>query len=162
MNLFELTAELQNAMENIVIDPETGEATGFEAVDALDIAFDDKAEGYALAIKNLLAFADSAKAEADNMNARAKAAKARADKLKEHLSQSMASVGKIKIETARAALSFRKSVSVKITDDESIPDELFKVTVKKEPNKTEIGKLLKSGESVPGAELETKMNLQIK
>src|SRR5699024_5561969 len=146
MNLFELTTELQNAMENIRIDPETGEATGFEAVDALDIAFDDKAEGYALAIKNLLAFADSAKTEADNMNASAKAAKAKADKLKEHLSQSMAAVGKTKIETARAALSFRKSVSVKITDDESIPDELFKVTVKKEPNKTEIGKLLKSGE----------------
>lgn len=162
MNLFELTTELQNAMENIVIDPETGEATGFESVDALDIAFDDKAEGYALAIKNLLAFADSAKAEADKMNARAKAAKAKADKLKEHLSQSMAAVGKTKIETARAALSFRKSVSVKITDDESIPDELFKVTVKKEPDKTEIGKLLKSGGSVPGAELETKMNLQIK
>lgn len=162
MNLYELTNELQCAIDALQTDPETGEVSGWESVDALDIAFEDKAEAYALTIKNLLAFADSAKSEADNMNARAKAAKAKADKLKEHLSQSMSAVGKTKIETARAALSFRKSVSVKITDDESIPDELFKVTVKKEPNKTEIGKLLKSGESVPGAELETKMNLQIK
>lgn len=162
MNLYELTAELQNAMENIVIDPETGEATGFEAVDALDIAFDDKAEGYALAIKNLLAFADSADAEADKLKARAKSAKNRAEHLREHLAQSMAAVGKTQVETARASIKFRRSEAVLITNDSLIPEDWWKVRVTREPNKVEIKKHLKAGEVVPGAELETRMNLQIK
>ncbi len=162
MNLYELTTELQNAMDSLVIDEDTGEVGGFEAVDALDVAFEDKAEAYALAIKNLLAFAGEAKAEADNLKSRADAAKNRAEKLKQHLALSMNAVGKNKIETARAALNFRKSVSVKITDETTIQDDLWKVTMKREPDKIKIGKLLKSGNAVPGAELETKMNLQVK
>ncbi len=162
MNLYELTTELQNAMDSLVIDEDTGEVGGFEAVDALDVAFEDKAEAYALTIKNLLAFAGEAKAEADNLKSRADAAKNRAEKLKQHLALSMNAVGKNKIETARAALSFRKSVSVKITDETTLHDDLWKVTMKREPDKTKIGKLLKSGNAVPGAELETKMNLQVK
>ena len=78
MNLYELTNDLQRAMDALQTDPETGEVSGWEAVDALDVAFDDKAEAYALTIKNLLAFADSADAEADKLKARAKSAKNRA------------------------------------------------------------------------------------
>lgn len=162
MNLYELTTELAQAMNNLVIDEETGEVSGFEAVDALDVAFEDKAEAYAVTIKNLLAFANEAKGEADKLKARADAAKNRADQLKQHLALSMNAVGKNKVETARAALSFRKSTVVNITDETVLRDDLWKVTMKREPNKTEIGTLLKSGESVPGAELETRMNLQVK
>lgn len=162
MNLYELTTELAQAMNNLVIDEETGEVSGFEAVDALDVAFEDKAEAYALTIKNLLAFANEAKGEADKLKARADAAKNRADQLKQHLALSMNAVGKNKLETARAALSFRKSTVVNITDENALRDDLWKVTMKREPNKTEIGKLMKSGETVPGAELETRMNLQVK
>lgn len=162
MNLYELTTELAQAMNNLVVDEETGEVSGFEAVDALDVAFEDKAEAYAVTIKNLLAFANEAKGEADKLKARADAAKNRADQLKQHLALSMNAVGKNKVETARAALSFRKSTVVNITDENALRDDLWKVTMKREPNKTEIGKLLKSGETVPGAELETRMNLQVK
>lgn len=162
MNLYELTTELAQAMNNLVIDEETGEVSGYEAVDALDVAFEDKAEAYAVTIKNLLAFANEAKGEADKLKARADAAKNRADQLKQHLALSMNAVGKNKLETARAALSFRKSTVVNITDENALRDDLWKVTMKREPNKTEIGKLLKSGETVPGAELETRMNLQVK
>lgn len=162
MNLYELTAQMQEAIDNIIIDESTGEATGFEAVDALDAAFDDKAEAYALTIKNLMAFAKQAKEEADALKKRADAAKNRAEKLREHLAQAMNAVGKNKVETVRAVVSFRKSTAVNITDENAIPDGLWKVTMDRNLDKSEIGKLLKSGESVPGAELETRMNLQIK
>lgn len=162
MNLYELTTELQQAMDSLTVDEDTGEVSGFEAVDALDVAFEDKAEAYALTIKNLLAFAGEAKAEADKLKARADAAKKRADNLKQHLALSMEAVGKTKIETARATLGFRKSTSVNITDEAALGDDFWKVTMKREPDKTKIGKLLKSGEDVPGAVLETKMNLQVK
>ena len=42
-------------MDALRVDEETGEVVGFEAVDTLDAAFEDKAEAYAVAIKSLLA-----------------------------------------------------------------------------------------------------------
>lgn len=162
MNLYELTNDLQCAMDALQTDPETGEVSGWEAVDALDVAFDDKAEAYALTIKNLLAFADSADAEADKLKARAKSAKNRAEHLREHLAQSMTAVGKTHVETARASVKFRRSEAVLITNDSLIPEDWWKVRVTREPNKVEIKKHLKAGEIVPGAELETRMNLQVK
>lgn len=162
MNLYELTREFESAMANIVIDEETGEAGGFEAVDALDTAFEDKAEAYAVTIKNLLAEAAALKNERDNMKAREDAVKRRAEALKKHLADSMTAVGKDKIETAKAALSFRKSKQVSIVNDVLVPDDLCIVKIDRKPDKTAIGKLLKSGEAVPGAELVENMNLQVK
>lgn len=162
MNLYNLTAELQHAVDNIQIDEETGEVKGFEALDALDAEFEVKAEAYALTIKNLLAFAGDVKTESDNLRARGDAAKKRAEAMKNHLAQSMNAVGKDKITTSRAALSFRKSTSVSVLDDIKIPDNLCKIETTRKPDKTAIGKLLKAGESVPGAELVESMNLQVK
>ena len=162
MNLYELTREFESAMANIVIDEETGEVSGFEAVDTLDTAFEDKAEAYAVTIKNLLAEAAAIKNERDNMKAREDAAKRRAEVLKKHLADSMTAAGKDKIETAKAALSFRRSKQVSIVNDVLVPDDLCVVKIDRKPDKTAIGKLLKSGETVPGAELVENMNLQVK
>lgn len=162
MNLYELTQEFATAMQAITVDPENGEVSGFEAVDALDTAFEDKAEAYAVTIKNLLAEAAALKNERDNMKAREDAVKRRAEALKKHLADSMTAVGKDKIETAKAALSFRRSMQVSITNDVMVPDDLCVVKIDRKPDKTAIGKLLKSGEAVPGAELVENMNLQVK
>jgi len=51
---------------------------------------------------------------------------------------------------------------VSITNDVMVPDDLCKVVIDRKPDKTAIGKLLKSGEAVPGAELVENMNLQVK
>lgn len=162
MNLYELTTQMQAAMDALVVNEETGEVSGFEAVDALDVAFDDKAESYAIVIKNLLAEAEAIHAESEKLRARENATKRRAESLKMHLAQSMAAVGKEKLVTARAALSFRKSQSVRITNEDALPEGWWKVSTKREPDKVAIAKQLKAGIMVPGAELETKLNLQVK
>lgn len=161
-NLYELTTQFQNAMDALTVDEETGEVIGFEAVDALDAAFEDKAEAYAVVIKSLLAQAQAIHAERDNLRAREEAAKRKAESMKNHLALSMAAVGKDKIETAKAALSFRKSTSVNILSDVEIPDDLCKVTIDRKPDKTAIKKALQAGEIVPGAELVENRNLQVK
>ena len=43
-----------------------------------------------------------------------------------------------------------------------VPDDLCKVVIDRKPDKAVIGKLLKAGEAVPGAELVENMNLQVK
>lgn len=162
MNLYQLTNEFEKAMQAIAVDPETGEVSGFEAVDSLDAAFEDKAEAYAVTIKNLAAEAAALKNERDNLKAREDSVKKRMEYMKQHLADSMLAVGKDKISTAKAALSFRKSVQVNIVNDVEVPDDLCKVVIDRKPDKTAIGKLLKSGEAVPGAELVENMNLQVK
>lgn len=162
LSLYELTSEFEAAMQQIVVDAETGEVSGFEAVDSLNAAFEDKAEAYAVMIKNLAAEAAAIKTERDRMKEREDAIKRRMDSMKQHLAESMIAVGKNKISTAKAALSFRKSVQVSITNDVMLPDDLCKVVVDRKPDKTAIGKLLKAGETVPGAELVENMNLQVK
>ena len=97
-----------------------------------------------------------------NLKTREAAAKRRAESLKNHLAQSMAAVGKDKIETSRAALSFRRSTAVNILSDVEIPDDLCKVKIDRQPDKSAIKKLLQAGELVPGAELVENRNLQIK
>ena len=159
MNLYQLTNEFEKAMQAITVDPETGEVSGFEAVDSLDAAFEDKAEAYAVTIKNLAAEAAALKNERDNLKAREDSVK---KCMEQHLADSMLAVGKDKISTAKAALSFRKSVQVNIVNDVEVPDDLCKVVIDRKPDKTAIGKLLKSGETVPGAELVENMNLQVK
>lgn len=161
-NLYELTTQFQQAMDALRVDEETGEVIGFEAVDALDAAFEDKAEAYAVVIKSLLAQAQAIHAERDNLKAREESAKRKAESLKKHLAQSMDAVGKDKIETARAALTFRKSTQVNILNDVEVPDDLCKIVIDRKPDKTAIGKLLRGGDIVPGAELIENRNLQVK
>ena len=162
LSLYELTQEFATAMQEITVDPETGEVSGFEAVDGLDAAFEDKAEAYAVTIKNLNAEAAAIKAERDRMKEREDTIKRRMESMKKHLAGSMLAVGKDKISTAKAALSFRKSVQVNIVNDVEVPDDLCEVVINRKPDKTAIGKLLKAGEAVPGAELVENMNLQVK
>ncbi len=161
-NLYELTSQFQTAMDALRVDEETGEVIGFEAVDTLDAAFEDKAEAYAVAIKSLLAQAKAIHEECDNLKAREATAKNRAESLKCHLAQSMAAVGKSKIETAKAALSFRKSTQVHILSDVDLPNDVCKIVTERKPDKTAIKKLLQSGISVSGAELVENQNLQVK
>ena len=149
-------------MQAITVDPETGEVSGFEAVDGRDAAVEDKAEADAVTIKNLDEEVKELKNERDNLKAREAATKKRMEYMKQHLADSKLAVGKDKISTSKAALSFRKSMQVSITNDVMVTDELCKVIIDRKPDKFAIGKLLISGEAVPGAELVENMNLQVK
>jgi len=58
-------------------------------------------------------------------------------------------------------LSFRKSESVKIDNEELIPNIYVREELVSTVNKKELKQALKNGE-VPGCHIETKQNLQIK
>ena len=67
-----------------------------------------------------------------------------------------------KLETALNNLSYRKSESVSILDENSIPSEYWKVKEVKTVDKIMIKEAIKSWKEVTGASIETKQNLQIK
>lgn len=141
------------------IDEETGEILNAEALDALQLAREEKIEGVGLWIKNLQAEAEAVKKEKDAMAERQRRLEKKAESLKNYLAYALQGE---KFSTPRIAMSWRKSESVLIPDEALLDDRFVNITMIKKPDKKLIKDTLKAGREVPGAELVTKQNLQIK
>ena len=161
MNLYELSGQLQAALDALEIDPETGETTGWEAVEALEMERDAKLESYALAVKNYRSGAEQLGAEIKRLQARKKAAEHWAERLEGCIACAMEQAGLERFQTPRAAVSFRKSETVQVIDLQLLA-EGYKRQKPAEPDKAAIKRAIKAGREVPGAQLLTNRNLQIK
>ena len=161
MNLYAINDLITQAFESAV-DMETGEivnAEAYEALDSLQMAFDQKAEGILLWIKNLTAEAEALKKEKLAFAERQSAAERKAESLKKYISGVLCGN---KFQTEKVSVTWRKSEAVEYAGNVyDLPDELLKY---KEPeiNKTELKKRLKAGEVIAGAELVQRNNMQIK
>lgn len=151
--LYEINEEILNC-----VDTETGEIIDPEKLSQLQMDFDDKVEGIALWIKDLLSDAAAIKAEKDKLNERQKVCENKAKNLKEYLSGFLAGQ---KFRTPRVAISYRKSESVNVSDIGKIPEEYLKYK-DPEPDKTAIKAAIKSGQIIDGAEIVVNQNIQIK
>lgn len=151
--LYEINEEILNC-----VDTETGEIIDAEKLSQLQMEFDDKVEGIALWIKNLLSDAAAIKEEKDKLAERQRVCENKAKNLKEYLSGFL---GGAKFKTSRVTISYRKSKSVDVQDTTALPEEYLKYS---EPtaNKAEIKKALEAGTSVPGCVLVENSNIQIK
>lgn len=148
------------------IDFETGEIIDPEKLNALQMERGEKIEKVALWYKNLLSDAAAIKAERDNLSKRETAMKNKAESLEKWLTYALNGE---KMSTPRVAISFRKSESVEIQDEEEVisfaqannRDDLLSF---KAPtvNKTAIKAAIKDGFYVSGASLVEKQNIQIK
>lgn len=162
MTLYEINAELLALLEQV--DEETGELTcDPEQLEALAIAREAKLEGLALYVKNLSAEAAAIKAEAKALTERQKAAECKAARARQYLSDQLHGE---KFTTPKVAVSWRKSQAVQL-DDDFLPwakqyGDQFLSYKDPDPDKKAIAAALKAGEAVPGAELVTNLNMQIK
>lgn len=161
MTLWEIKQEIA-----ALIDPETGEVIDFDALAALSMAREEKLENIACLIKNLRVEAEGINAEETALAGRRKAKEAKAARLKEWLARELAGDA---FETARCAVSFRKSKAVEITDEGAVlawlRDNGHQDAIKiKEPtvSKEELKKILAAGEKVGGADLIERQNISIK
>jgi hypothetical protein len=123
-----------------------------------------KAQAVGHMIRSIEANAAAIKQWAQDAQDRARSAQARADALREYLSTNLQACGISKVEGPGIALSFRKSTAVVIDEPALIPASYMRVPEPPPPlpDKKAIGDSLKAGEAVPGAHVETRLNLQIK
>lgn len=161
MNLYELSGQLQAALDALETDPGTGEAIGWEAVEALEMERDAKLENYALAVKNYRSDAAKIDVEIKQLQARKKSAEHRAERLESCVSRVMEQAGLERFQTPRAEVSFRKSEAVQVIDLQLLA-EGYKRQKPAEPDKVAIKRAIKAGREVPGAQLLTNRSLQIK
>lgn len=149
-----------------LVDPETGELLDFDAFDELRMERDGKIEGMALWAKELAATAAAIETEMDKLDERKKAVERRCKSLKRYLSEILQGE---KFSTPRCAVSFRRSASVQVDDSEALIRWLEQngwddcVNYKApEVSKSGVGRLIKSGASVPFAHIETKQSVVVK
>lgn len=162
MNLYEINnqlAAIENELEFYAI--ENGGEISEELLEKeaeIIASLDDKEEAVALFIKNKQAFLNALKDEKKAIDARIKSCNSLIERNKKYLSDFL--LGET-LETSKVKVSFRKSVSVNVTDEALIGDgfKTFVETVK--IDKMAIKKALKTG-VVLGAELIENQNISIK
>lgn len=161
MKLFELAQSyrvIEERYENGEFELEQVKDT----LDAIDDEFNPKAE-------NIANWIGQNKAEIERLKEKKKAfadEQKRLEKLnaslKDYLAQSLEAKGVKKFYTENNILSVRKAKSVQIDDEHLIPDEFFNIKETRTVSKDAIGKALKAGKQVQGAELIEKASLTIK
>lgn len=153
MTLYEIDAAMQEC-----IDPETGEVDA-ERIEALAMERDKKIENIALWIINIKADIETAKAEIDRLTTLKRTAENKAESLKNLLQYTLNGE---KFKTGRCSISYRKSTSVVIDNEDLLPIDFKKVSYT--PDK----KMLKEfwakhvGIDVPGAHLQENTSVIIK
>lgn len=164
MTLYEINMHLEKVLtEGISWDEETGEILFDEdSLEQLELDRKEKIEGTALFLKNLLAEANAINEEKAKLDKRQKQKEKAVERLKEYLAYNLTSAKQSKFETGKVLLSFRKSEAVEISNIELLPKKYIRTVTKEEANRTAIKQAIKDGQTVSGAELITKMNLQIK
>lgn len=152
-NLYEINNQILDC-----VDMETGEIVDMDKLQELQLEFDQKVEGIACWIKNLLSEAKALKEEKNNLEARQKACENKAESLKNYLQTVL---GGQKFKTPKVSISYRKSEQVQVEDISKLSNEYLKFEDPK-VDKTKIKQDLKAGVKLQGVQLVEKQNIQIK
>lgn len=159
--------------EGNIINPETYRAdmlqAWFDTLEGIEEEFNFKAENTAQYIKSLKAVEAAIKSEEDKLKKRRQQYSRKIECMTVYLKNCMMQMGVKKIETPRARITIRNNApSLKIADEisfinmlqENSRDDLLKYELP-EIRKSEIKKLIKSGEVFPGAVLENSQSVII-
>ena len=160
MRLYEIDANLRALWTKIA--EQDGEITeeDMQALNELELAKNDKLEGYGVIIREMKSEIDECDAEIKRIKDIADKKKNAMERLKKALQDFMISNEIDKYESVKVKLSFRKSQSLEIEEGAILPDILMRI--KKEPDKTAIKEFIINGGELQGVFLLDKKNIQIK
>ena len=158
--LYEINEQILRRVKDgdMVVDTETGEVIDAAALDALQMARDEKLTNIGKWILDLKADAKAIREREISLAERRKAKENKAEQLMDYMNMILA--GK-KFECADFKASYRKSQAVEVTDAEKIPAP-YLIIQEPKVDKAGIKKALKTGEDIPGAKLVERNNLSIR
>lgn len=149
-NLYELK-ENWKQVADMLYEEEVDEQCVLDTLEAIEGEIEDKADNYAMIIKNLLASAEAKETEAKKMAEKANAEKNRAKLLKQNLYEIMKETGKTKFKTDLFSFSIQKNGGKQaLTVDGEVPEEYCKLIEDNE----KIRKALENGQALEFAHLE--------
>lgn len=168
MKLYEITSEMRVLDELFLscIDEETGEVKDGSVIDILEqelkLQLQTKGAGIIKHFKNSETMLNGVDEEIKRLQALKKSISNQINSRKEYIVRNMEMMGITKIETELGNLSLRKSKSVNIYDESLIDKKFIEIETKEKISKTEIKKAIEAGETVQGANIVEKNNLNIK
>ena len=151
-SLYELNNNYQSVL-NMLYDEETDEQMILDTLESLEGDIEDKADGYAKIIKELLGDADKIKTEKQRLETRQKGFENKAKLLKENLQNAMQETGKTKFKTELFSFGIQKNGGKQaLTIDGDVPDSYKKLVEDTE----KIRQALEEGQELPFAKLEAR------
>jgi hypothetical protein len=160
-SLYDITAELEWMIQEAV-DQETGEVNPelVQRLDALSLAFEEKALSVAAYVLSLDAYANGIGTEIKRLKRKKEMVENLSKRLREYVARCVP-MGQ-KLEDHRVTIGWRRSKFVDVFDPDGLPKSYLREKISIEPDKTLIKKAIESGEDVPGATLVEKQNLQLR
>ena len=161
LSLYEINEKILNFRYEF--DEDTGELLNETELDELNMAREEKIENLCLYAKSLRAEASAIKDEEKNLKERREAKENKADRIEDYIARNLNGA---KFETPRVKISWRKSESVEILNEDAVPERFLDIQVVRKPQKAEIRKRLKEaeakGEEIPWARLNVNNNMSLK
>lgn len=156
MKLYELTGAFNQVADMLEYDSEN--AAIIDTLESLDLAIEEKADGYAKLIRNQEASSKAFDEEIKRMKERKQAVDNNVKRMKLSLQNAMVEIGKTKFKTDLFSFNIQKNQpSVEIIDETLVPEKFKKVTI--DFDKTAIKK---AEEDVPGVEIKQSESLRIR
>lgn len=160
MTLYEITDDILKLL-TYAEDPDVDDQAFRDTMESLTLELEDKADGYAKAIRTLKGEVEAIKAEIDRLTKRKTAIENHIAAMNDNLEQSMIATGKEKFKTDLFSFNIQNNpVSVVIDDPDNIPDEFYKIEMK--VSKAFIKEAIETGRDVPFAHLEQTRSLRIR
>lgn len=148
-NLYQLTSNYETVL-NMLYDEDVDEQMILDTLEGIEGEIEDKADGYAKIIKELLGDAEKIKEEKTRLEKRQKSFENRAKLLKDNLENSMRQIGKTKFKTELFSFNIQKNggkLPLIIDDINKVPIEYFKHT-EKELDNTKIREAIDTGKEI--------------
>jgi len=159
MRLYEINQAIRDILSQVNDDGELPEDSYIE-LEALNMQAEIKYEAIACLIKELNITAKALKDEEYALRERRRKHENHAERLRGYLADQMLDNGMERLETAKTAITFRKSEGVVIDNEAIVPGNYYKY--KPEISVSTIKDDLKAGIEVPGVHIEERKNIQIK
>lgn len=160
-NLYELTEDIQS-LQNAFETGDIPEDAFTDTLEGLQMGFDQKVENICKWVMNLKADAAAHAIEKKRQADLEKSASNQADRLKAYLQSALKATKKDKVKAGTFTASIAKSpVALNVFDEKLIPDNFY-VQPPKAIDNVAVKEALKSGQTIPGAELKQGEYLKIK
>ena len=150
--------QLQRMMEDDIIDEETFKDT----LESIEMEIEDKAEGYAIIMRQLTDEADALKKEMDRLKTRKTTIESNVTRLKESLFASIELTGNTKFKTKLFSFNVRNNAPSTSIPDESLIPRKYKIKQPDKVDKKAVLDALKNGNKVRGAWIKRTRSLTIK
>ena len=162
MTLYELTADYENLL-HLAEDPDTDPQILKDTMEAIEGEIEEKADGYAMVMKELEAQELALKMETDRLTNRRLAISNNITCLKRGLEAAMRLTGKMKFKTTLFSYNIQRNPASVVVDVpwEQLPEDFLKY---KDPDidKTKLKKALQDGAEIDGVRLVQTESLRIR